>query len=233
MNFLTAMFFSAGSESFWEKLSVWYRNSLIYELLTFFKERYFTVELGAYEHFSLGSGAAETLQTVFIALAFGIIVAAGMTAYTRSVLGGFVRKLVKSEANSPENAKTLSQLDYFRSSAIRSELSRGVNLRKVIRCVQEEEFLAREAARKEAHLAAGKSEASYEEQRFRPDFTTARFYLPEEFRHRAEIRFERKGSGWGLFLLSVVGAFVLAGLLCWLLPDLLQLMDNFITLMSP
>ncbi|MBQ8432615.1 MAG: hypothetical protein IJX28_06990 [Clostridia bacterium] len=230
---MTAVLFSAGSESFWEKLSVWYRNSVIHELLTFLKERYFTVELGAYDNFTLGSDAAATLQTIFIALAFGIVIAAGMTAYTRSVLGGFVRKLVKSGANSPETALTLSELGYFRSSSIRSELWRGVTLRKVIRCVQEEEFLAGEQARKEAHLAAGKPASAFEPRRFRPDYTTARFYLPEELRYRAEVRFERKGSGWGLFLLSVVGAFVLAALLCWLLPDLLQLMDNFINLMSP
>jgi len=41
--------------------------------------------------------------------------------------------LLKNECFSPESAKTLSELDLFRNASIRRELSRGNNLRMVVR----------------------------------------------------------------------------------------------------
>ena len=146
----TNFFLSAESESLLEKFAVWYQNSVFYELLNYFKEQYFTVEFGAYENFSVGTGASSVAQNLILAIIVGVILATGMAVYTRSVLGGFVRALLKSGANSTENAKKLSELGYFRSAAIRYELSRGVTLRKVIRCTQEDAFLAEEAAKAEA-----------------------------------------------------------------------------------
>ena len=227
MNFLTRFFLTTGSESLWEKLSVWYRNSIFCELFEYFNEKYFTVEFGAYENFSLGAGAAATAKTVVYAIAIGIIVAAAMAVYTRSVLGGFVRKLIKEGANSPETAKKLSEVGFFRSAAIRRELARGVTLRKVVRCPEEDAFLATTDKTEKKKGKQGKPES------FRPDFLTARYYIPEELKYRAEIRFEKKGSDWGMFAIVMVMAVVIAALIGFFLPDLFQLMDNIIGMMTP
>ena len=120
---LMQFFLTAGSESLWEKLSVWYQNSIFYELFNYFNEKYFTVEFGAYENFSLGAGAAATAQTVVYAIAIGIIVAAAMAVYTRSVLGGFVRTLIKEGANAPENAKKLARQIYMLAVMAQRQLS--------------------------------------------------------------------------------------------------------------
>ncbi len=229
---------SASGESFWERMTVWYKSSMLYELLGYLRDRYFTVEFGTYENFSMGAGTANTVQTIIFAVAIGFIIAAFMAVYTRTVLGNFVRALLKSEAKDAESAKDLSSLGFFRSAAIRRELDRGVTLRKVVKCVQEEEL----RAAKEPTDGEGESEVKatpvggktlLEEPRFRPDFTTARYYIPEDLRYRAEIRFEKKGSGWGLMVGTVLISILIAGLICFLLPDIIQLADNLISIMSP
>lgn len=229
---------SAGGESFWERMTVWYRGSVLYELLNHLRDRYFTVEFGTYENFSLGAAASSTAQTIILAVAVGFIVAAFLAVYTRTVLGNFVRALIKSEAKDAQSAKDLSSLGFFRSTAIRRELSRGVTLRKVVKCVEEEELLAQE----QTESGEGESDANAipvyaknasAEVRFKPDFTTARYYIPEDLRYRAELRFEKKGSGWGLMVGTVVLSILIAGLISYLLPDLIQLADNLISIMSP
>ena len=234
MRFFTQIFLTAGSESLWEKLAVWYQNSIFCELFNYFNEKYFTVEFGAYENFSLGAGSAAIAQTLVYAIAIGVIVAAAMAVHTRSVLGGFVRSLLKEGATSPENAKKLSEVGFFRSAAIRRELTKGVTLRKVVRCCEENAF--------QAALAEQGSEEKTEPERkwggkrksdFRPDFLTARYYIPEDLKYRAEIRFEQKGSGWGNFLLATLGAIVVAALIGFFLPDLFQLVDNILGMMTP
>ena len=220
MSSFMQFFLTAGSESLWEKLSVWYQNSIFYELFNYFNEKYFTVEFGAYENFSMGAGTSALAQTLVYAIAIGVILAAAMSVYTRSVLGGFVRTLLKEGANTPENAKKLSEVGFFRNAAIRRELAKGVTLRKVVKCC-EEEALAAETTEQ------GSSKS------FKPDFLTARYYIPEDLKYRAEIRFEQKGSGWGTFFLAAFGAIVIAALIGFFLPDIFQLMDNIIGMMTP
>jgi hypothetical protein len=58
------------------------------------------------------------------------------------------------------------------------------------------------------------------------------FYIPEDLRYRAEIRFERKGTSWMFFVIILIGTIIGAALLCWLAPQLLKLTDNLITLLS-
>ena len=234
MRFFAQFFLTAGSESLWEKLSVWYQNSIFYELFQYFNEKYFTVEFGAYENFSLGAGTSALAQTLVYAIAVGVIVAAGMSVYTRSVLGGFVRTLLKEGALSPENAKTLSDVGFFRNAAIRRELAKGVTLRKVVKCCEEEALKKVSNAQSTESQAepdrrwGGKSKSD-----FRPDFLTARYYIPEDLKYRAEVRFEKKGSSWWNFFLAALGAIVVAALIGFFLPDLFQLMDNIIGMMTP
>ena len=232
-------FLSVSGESLWEKLTVWYRSSVLYELLNYLRDRYFTIEFGAYENFNLGAGASSMAQTIILSVAIGFMVAAVMAVYTRTVLGNFVRALLKSEAKDAQSAKDLSSLGFFRSAAIRRELSRGVTLRKVVKCVQEEELLGN---KEENPAGEGEeienptpatSKAPSSEVLFKPDFTTARYYIPEDLRYHAELRFEKKGSGWGPMLITIVASIVIAALLSYLLPDILQMADNLISMMSP
>ena len=60
------------------------------------------------------------------------------------------------------------------------------------------------------------------------DFLRDRFYVPEDLRIRAELRYEKAGSGIRGFLLTAVVAVAAAILLCRFLPNLLSLADNIV-----
>lgn len=232
MKFFSTVLLTAEWGSLWEKISAWYENSVFNELLTYLRERYFTVRFEAYENISLEATAGDTARSIILMAALGIIIAAGMTAYTRNHLGKLVHKMLKQDITSPERAQTLYQLGYFRSASIRRELSRGVNLRRVVRCCEEEEFLASvEEKRKE--YEADRPKKPFVAPAFEMDFTTARFYIPEDLKYRADTRYRTKGSGWGLFLGTVAIAIVASALLCYLLPDLVRLADNLISMLAP
>lgn len=268
----------SGGQSFWEELAAWYEKSLLNELLTYFRERYFTVEFGAYENFSVSPGMGVTVRNIIVAIAVGLIVAFVMTAYFRLGLGKFVRKLLEEDCDSPAKAKNLMELGFFQSTMIRRELTRGGSLRMVVHQCEESleegvgeavpdttgELSAESAAEEvaeggsegdatdqtpveEAVTEASEAEtpeaetpeAEEEKAEKLPekvrkiDFLTARFYIPRDLRARAELRFEKKGSSWGMVVLASVLTIVGAGLLCWLLPDIVQFADNIISVFAP
>ncbi len=235
---------SSGNTSFWEQFLSWYHQSTFYELLVYFEERYFSVDFHVYEHITLGPNAGKTAQMMILGIAIGLIIASIMIAYTRTKLGGFVRKLIKTECLSPDRAKTLSELGEFRNAALRRELLRGVTLRKFVCCADTQNAELESSMRQESEKSTlkekkpiallrikefflGKSEGQ------RIDFTVSRFYIPEDLKYRADTRFEKKGSGWLFALLTSVGVIVFASLICKFLPDILQLMDNLIGMMAP
>ena len=222
---ISSIFLAVGGSSLWEQIAEWYQNSVFGELMTYFYERYFHLEFGAYNHFSISPQAAETMNKIIIALIFGCIFAAVYTVYQRKIVGRFVRKLLKNEAFSPESSKNLLELEEFRSTVIRHELAKGVFLRKVVRCCEEEAF--------EADLPKSNAAAKSKQSSYHMDFTLARFYIPEDLKYRAELRFEQKGSGWLFVLLTVVVTPILASLICQFLPDLLQMCDNLISFLAP
>lgn len=209
----------ASSETLWEKLTAWYQNSLLCELLNYLVNTYFSVSFDAYDNFSLNANANTAARNAIIAALFGVVIAAIMTAYYRNGLGGFVRRLLREEIHSPKEAKTLTELGCFRNPTIRRELAKGSILRMVVRCRELEENAQKTLASSQKPIKI--------------DFTTAHFYIPEDLRHRADVRFEKKGSGWVQVLATVIVAVFAASALCWLLPDILRLADNLINLLSP
>lgn len=67
---------------------------------------------------------------------------------------------------------------------------------------------------------------------FTPDLLTARFYIPEALKYRAEVRYEQRGSGTLPLILTVVACIAIAILLCRFLPALLGLADGLINVFS-
>ena len=226
----------ANSASIWEKIAEWYPSSLINEVLSFFKERYFTVTFPGYENISLGANANESAEMLVVAFMIAMILAAGVSAFSRTRLSKFVRIFLRESVHTPEEGRTLMELGAFRDTTIRRELSRGVNLRRVIRCREEEEHLRLQAERRAAHEEANRDNPNapaFEEEPFRMDFLTAHFYIPEELRYRADVRYTLRGTGWIPFLLTAVAIVVLSSLACFFLPDILQLIDNIISMTKP
>lgn len=214
---LVTVFLRAGSDSFWEQIATWYQNSTLGELITYFRETYFTIRFGAYDNFSVSEQSANIINMIIPALVWGIIIAAVATFYCRRVLGGFVRTLIKQEAFSPDAGMTLLETGSFRSTIIRRELCRSAFLRKVVFCREEQAFLAKKG-----------KDAPY-----KIDFTRDHFYIPEDLKYRAENRFNQKGSTWLYVVLTVVLVPVVVGLLCRFMPNILEFVDSVITFFAP
>ena len=239
----------ARSGLMWESIVNWYQDSLIHELLSYFSERYFSVSFHIYEHIPLGPSANGSAQLIIVAVMLGLIFASVVMAIEKAKHGRFVKKLLKGECLSPEKSKTLSELEEFRNSFVRRAFFTGNALSKCVYCIRTPEAFNEsaeehtDAVTADAEGGEESSTASVEmsERRAadrvmggeRLDYTVARFYIPEDLKYRAELRFESKGSGWIPVLLTAVLSVVGAALICRFLPDFVQLLDNLISMTAP
>ena len=57
-----------------------------------------------------------------------------------------------------------------------------------------------------------------------------RFYIPEEKKYAADVKFEAKGANWLSFILVTVVSVVLCAFLTYILPDIIKMVDNFISI---
>ena len=204
-------------------------QSLISELWDYFNEKYFSPQYGEYEHFTVEASSLVSFRNIVFAFFIGINIAAIMAIFDKRVLGDFARKLIREEALSPETAMTLSELGYYKNTAIRSSLRSGYTLRRVVRCVEEEQYnAALKQKRLEFEASGGKK---FREVPFKVDFETAHFYIPDELKYTAEIKFNKKGTNWLTFAGVFVGSVAVMFLTFWLYPDILQLIDNFLSML--
>ncbi|MBE6653667.1 MAG: hypothetical protein E7610_09685 [Ruminococcaceae bacterium] len=206
--------------------------SLFQELWEYFEKKYFSVDTGRYEHLNIGSGGLVTLQRIVLGLFAGIIVAAAMIVYDKNRLGAFVRTIVREQCLWPEKAKTLSELGFYKNSGVKASLRSPNQLGKIVRCVEKEAYEQQVEEARAAYAAEHGDDKDFFMPGYRIDFENDHFYIPDEEHYRAEIRYDEKGSGWRAFLLVVLLAIVGAALVCFLLPEMLQMVDNMIDILS-
>ena len=206
--------------------------SLLQELWEYFEGKYFSVDTGRYEHIDLGSGSLITLQRIVLGLFAGIIIAAGIALYDKNRLGAFVRKLVKEQCLWPDKAQTLYELGFMKNSGVKASLPSPNQLGKVVRCVEKEAYDKQVEEARAAYVAEHGDDKDFFMPDYRINFDTDHFYIPDEEHYRAEVRYEEKGSGWRAFILVVIVSVIGAALVCFLLPDMLQMVDNMIDILS-
>ena len=166
---------------------------------------FFTIPAKTYEHFTLSHETARTLSAVMVAICVGVILAALYNFYIRQVPGGVVRLLLSRGALSPERALSAEELGLLEKPFALWELLRGVSLRRIV-------------------CAVCDGEAEQDEV---PDAKT-RFYIPEDKKYRAEVRFDRQGNGLFGLVLTCALAVVLCILLIKLTPMVLAMVDSFL-----
>ena len=206
--------------------------TLLEELWEYLEGKYFSVDTGRYEHISIGSGSLVTLQKVVLGICVGIIIAAAMACYDKNKLGAFVRAIVKEQALWPDKAMTVYDLGFARNSAVKASLRSPNMLGKIIHCVEKEAYDGKVAEAREAYIAEHGNEEGFFMPQYRMDFDNDHFYIPDEEHYRAEVRFDNEGSGWRAFILACIVAIVSAALICFLLPDMIQLVDNMIGILT-
>lgn len=206
--------------------------SLIEELWAYLEGKYFSVDTGRYENINMGTGSLITLQRVVLGLFLGVIVAAAMACYDKKKLGAFVRSIVTEQALWPEKAKTIYDLGFGGNRAVKASLRSPNKLGKIVRCVERDAYDAEVEQARAAYVEEHGNDKDFFMPPYRIDFDHDHFYIPDEEHYRAEIRYEDNGSGWRAFLLVVLVSVVSAALVCFLLPDMIQLVDNLIGILS-
>lgn len=152
------------------------------------------------------------LNLIIWCMYIGIVLATLYSYYQKQIIGGFVTKLRQAGANSPENAKSLEELGYLHHAAIRRELSKPAPLRKMVWEVED-------------NHQEGEDGVIFCSRETRLDLNTGRFYVPEEKRIEAEMRYEVKGNDLFAVIMSIVVFFALAVLACAFLPTLMDLIE--------
>ena len=205
------------------------KQPLIEELWEYFVDTYVYNDT-VYENIEFGG--LFSAQTLIIGIFAGIAVAAVASVINKQINGRFVSRLLENECLSAENAKTLSELDSAHILSVRFGLARGVNLRRVVRCREEEEYLA-VIRQKEAEYAKMREEnpklpKKFTPKPFRVDPDEHHFYIPEDMKYMAQVKFERKGNSvWSAVVWSVIILVALVVAIIFL-PSVLGLLDALV-----
>ena len=202
------------------------------DLLKQLVDEVFSLDLGEYENLKLSSVGLGNLRSVVVAVFVGIIIATYCIIFNRGVYGNFVRALVNRNCGGASSALTLEQLGFKKNAAVRSALKHGNIYRGIVRCVGEDEY-NESLERKRAHYTAvledgGVKGAQFRSVAYKIDFEKDRFYIPEDKHYASVERFNKKGTGIMPAILITVVAVVFMWLTLKLLPELLQLADNFV-----
>lgn len=196
----------------------------------------FSLDMGQYDNLGFGDFAFANLRNIIFGLILGIIFASYLVIFNKRVYGEFVRSLIGENCSSPQTAKTLAELGYMKNSAVRSAIKTGHEYRGIVRCPEAEEYYAaREQARGEyeARVAAsGERAPAFSSLEFKYDFTTARFYIPEDKHFTASERFEKKGTSVLSAIAITVISLVMFFLIIKFLPDIMQFLDNFVGIIN-
>ena len=210
-------------------------KSLLKELWEYFVDRYFSLDMPYLENINISSTTLNTLRLLIVGLTFGIIITAISTIFNKRYVGDFIRKLLYEECYDANSAKTLYELGYLKSPSIRSMIKTGGSLSRWVRCVEEDEFLAEQDAKRAEFEEAHKGDPNkpkFKEAEFKRELNTMHFYLPEGKKYAAEIKFDATGANLGSAILVIILAILLSAFMFYMLPDVIKLIDNFITVMK-
>ncbi|MBQ8837421.1 MAG: hypothetical protein IJ002_07965 [Clostridia bacterium] len=166
------------------------------------KETYFSPDLSAITNFDTYE-MQRFMPFLVIGLCAGTFLAVCASYYVSHYLGKVVRALYKLRAFSPKEAKSLDELG-LNKPLIRRSLYRDTVVSKYVKPT--------------------------EPLKSKEDVKTALFYIPEDDRYIADKRFKEVKLGKKLIVITFfVCLFACFGLML-ILPDIIQLADNVITM---
>ena len=177
-------------------------SNLFSELSDYFKEKYFSPDIGDLQYLD-GDSAVRFLPLCVVGICAGIFIAALIYYYNAQFLGRTVRKLYAAGAFSPAEAKTLEEI--------------GCNKRAVRRNLLHDTVLA-------------KYVVPVEPIQHKADVEIARFYIPEEKRLVADKRYKEVRGGLRSLVLLFILCTALCFVLLYYAPDVVRLADNAIGL---
>ena len=210
-------------------------KSLFEELWEYFSDKYFSVDMPYLENFSIKSNALFSFRILIIGITIGLVIASAMSVYNKRHIGSFIRTLISEGCLGADKAKTLEELGYIKNIGVRSAIKSGGTLSRWARCREEDEFV--EAVKKqmeefEENHKNDPKPPKFKEPEFKRNLNSMHFYLPSEKKYAAEIKFNDKGARWWAVALVAVVAIALCAFICYILPDAIKMVDNFVTIMK-
>ena len=198
------------------------------ELWYYFYDTYINPSV-YYENLGADSRTMMSVRLMILGLFIGISIAAFAAVFNKRVLGNIVRRLLKAEALSPDRALTLTELGYGGGGMIALAVKKSTSLRRVVKCREEMEYDQKlEEKRKEyaERKKNGEKPPKFKEISYRINTFTDAFYIPENMKYMADVKFEKKGTTWLGAILTVVVLTVLFVALMIALPSIFELLDD-------
>lgn len=184
---------------------------------------------GNYQNLGLEKIPLLSIRLTVLGLFVGVIIACISMAYHKQVLGGIIRRMIERGCIDRENAMNAEQLGYSKNPLLKNALEHSTSLRRVVKCAEEEDFYQSQNADMEAYEQKRRENPKlpkYKSLIYIADAGKDRFYIPDELKIRAEIKFEKKGSGWLSTVISIVVILVVFFIVLLILPQILQILDN-------
>ena len=153
---------------------------------------------------SLWTDTGSTLEKVVLSIALGFMIAMFVILINKRGIGRIARKLIERGANTPESALTLEELGIRALGAGPALRDPGSLLRRSVRVAPENADDSPERALKSGEVS------------------TARFYVPEEDRIAAEVRFDARNTTLPIAIVGIIAIGIAAYLCIKYIPQLLE-----------
>lgn len=181
-----------------------------------------------YENFDFDINSGS-LSIIIWGMCIGILIGVLGSIVCRIYSSRIIKSLIKEGATDESSAKTLAELGLGKQWMVRRMLRAESSLRRSVLIANEAEFKPK---------ASGLKVFWYEkflrdEIPVKLDYAAAKFYLPEEKRISAELRYKSEGHPILSFIIAAVGLIAAAFFASAVIPELLQMLDNFITTVKP
>ena len=182
----------------------------------------------SYENFDIDVNGSM-LPLIIWGLYIGIVCGALGSILFRVYSSKIVKALISQSACDESSAKTLAELGLRDNFLFRYYLKDDSVLRRSV--------LACDGAKKPVN--AGKFRTFWYVKFLRTsipektDYSLAKFYIPEENRIAAELRFQSEDHPIRNFIFSAAGLFAVAVFATYAVPELLLMLDNFVTTVKP
>lgn len=142
----------------------------------------------------------SSLEKVIICFLVGAVIALLMAFYHKRAVGGFVRALLKRGCADESSALTLAELGYAKAVYLFSALKNpDSGLRRVVSIVGKDQKITSDELKR------------------------LRFYVSEDDRYRAEVRYDGKNSNLLVVIISAAVLALAAYLCIKYIPELLAL----------
>ena len=108
----------------------------------------------------------------------------------------------------------------------------GSVLKKWVRCVEEDIHRAEIEKKRKAYEENSKHDASapkFKEVEFKRDPSLHHFYIDEDKKYAAAVKFDSKGTNVVSAILVILISIIICAFLCYVVPDMLTLFDNFVS----